>query len=184
MVKISDHGEDHTPWATWEYHWGILKHFLKICKIFRDRNLNRKQEIFRWRLFNLSTAHEGWNANKHHIPETKVWANLFNVQMVRVICCEQGIWRVWALMQLLIHRASALALLEDEQKFKLGGCWWSLFPILTVNFSGINWASHYVPYIFCLFLTSATSFGWVVVAGTSVPKIMKNGQNPRPTVLT
>ena len=122
MVKISDHGEDHTPWATWEYHWGILNHFLKTCKIFRDRNLNRKQEIFRWRLFNLSTAQdEGWNANKHHLPEIKVWANLFNVQMVRVICCEQGIWRIWALMQLLIHRASALALLEDEQKFQLGG---------------------------------------------------------------
>ena len=76
-------------------------------------------------------------------------------------------------MQLLIHRASGLALLEDLQKFKLGGCWRPLFPILTVNFLGIIWALHHVPYIFCLFLTSATSFGWVVVAGTSVRKIRK-----------
>ena len=31
MVK-SDHGEDHTPWAIWEHHWGILNHFWKTCK--------------------------------------------------------------------------------------------------------------------------------------------------------
>ena len=132
MVKISDHGEDHTHWVTWEYHWRILNHFLKTCKIFRDRNLNKKQEIFRKRLFSLSTAQDkGWNANKHHLPETKVWATLFNVQMVRVICCAQGIYRVWALMQLLIHRASALALLEDERKFKLG---WGVLTTIISHF--------------------------------------------------
>ena len=39
----------------------------------------------------------------------------------RVICCAQGTCWVWTLMQFLIHRASVWALLEDEQKFKLGG---------------------------------------------------------------
>jgi len=100
---------------------------------------------------------------------------------VRVICCAQGIYGVWALMQLLIHQASALALLEDEQKFKLGGgCWRPLFPILAVNLSGITWTLHHVPCIFYLFLTSAISFGWVVVVGDYIPKIRKNGQKPRP----
>jgi hypothetical protein len=33
-------------------------------------------------------------------------------------------------MQLLIHRATALALLEDEQKFKLGGVDGHYFPFL------------------------------------------------------
>jgi len=32
MIKISDHGEDHTPWAIWEHYWGILNHFWKTCK--------------------------------------------------------------------------------------------------------------------------------------------------------
>ena len=27
MIKISDHGEDHTPWAIWEHHWRILNYF-------------------------------------------------------------------------------------------------------------------------------------------------------------
>jgi hypothetical protein len=29
VVKNFDHGEDYTPWAFWEYQWGILKPFLK-----------------------------------------------------------------------------------------------------------------------------------------------------------
>ena len=62
---------------------------------------------------------------------------------------------------------------RTSKSLSLGGCWRPLFPILTVNFSGIKWALHHVPYIFCLFLTSATSFGWVVIARTSVPKIRK-----------
>ena len=71
------------------------------------------------------------------------------------------------------------ALLEDEQKFKLGGCWWPQIHILAVNFSGITQALHYVPFIFCLFLTSSTSFGWVLIGGAGVPKMSRNGQNPR-----
>jgi hypothetical protein len=27
MVKISDHGEENTPWVTWEHHRGVLNHF-------------------------------------------------------------------------------------------------------------------------------------------------------------
>jgi len=87
-------------------------------------------------------------------------------------------------MQLLIHRASVLALLKDEQKFKLGRCWRPLFHILTINFSGINWVLHHVPYIFYLFLTSATSFGWVVVVGHYIPKMSQNWEKPRPAGLT
>ena len=57
-------------------------------------------------------------------------------------------------------------------------CWRSLFPILTVNFLGIKWASHHVSYIFYLFLTSSTSFGCIVVAGTNIPKMRQNWDNP------
>ena len=77
-------------------------------------------------------------------------------------------------MQLLIHRASVWALLEDEQKFKLGGCWRTLFPILTVNFSGINWALHHVPYIFYLFLTNSTSFGGLRCFAVLCPEYARN----------
>jgi hypothetical protein len=38
-------------------------------------------------------------------------------------------------------------------------CWRPLFPILLVNFSGINWALHHVPYTFYLILTNSTKFG-------------------------
>ena len=41
----------------------------------------------------------------------------------------------------------------------LGHCWRPLFPILTINFSRINWALHHVPYIFYLILTNSTSCG-------------------------
>ena len=63
-------------------------------------------------------------------------------------------------------------------------CWRPLFPILTVNFSGIKWALHHVPYIFYLFLTSSTSFGWVVLSGDNIPKMSRNWETPRPAGLT
>ena len=108
--------------ATWEYHWGILNHFLKTCKIFRDMNLTGRSKYsgkgcsisqppkMRDEM-PISTIYQKPRYDPHY--SKYIW--------VRVIYCAQGIYRVWALMQLLIHRASALALLEDEQKFKLGG---------------------------------------------------------------
>jgi hypothetical protein len=61
-------------------------------------------------------------------------------------------------------------------------CWWPLFHILTVNLSGINWALHYVPFIFYLILISFTSFGWVLISGEHMPKWMDLGKIPgRPT---
>jgi hypothetical protein len=55
-------------------------------------------------------------------------------------------------------------------------CWQPLFHILTVNFLGINWALHYVPFIFYLYLISSTSFGWVLISGEHMPKLGKTRQ--------
>ena len=63
------------------------------------------------------------------------------------------------------------------------GCWRPLFHILTVNFSEINCALHYVPFIFYLILMSSISFGWVLILGEHLPKMDKNGWKPRPTGL-
>ena len=60
------------------------------------------------------------------------------------------------------HRLILLAYLISSASTasyaSLSACWRPLFPILTVNFSGINWALHYVSYIFYLILTNSTSF--------------------------
>ena len=58
-------------------------------------------------------------------------------------------------------------------------CWRPLFHILTANFSEINWALHYIPFIFYLILTSSISFGWFVISGEHVPKMDENGRKPR-----
>ena len=56
--------------------------------------------------------------------------------------------------------------------------WRPLFHILNVNFSGINWALHYIPFIFYLILISSTSFGRVLISGEHMPKWTKSGKIP------
>jgi len=56
--------------------------------------------------------------------------------------------------------------------------WRPLFHILTVNFSKINRALQYVPFIFYLILISFTSFGWVLISGEHMPKWMDLGKIP------
>ena len=53
-------------------------------------------------------------------------------------------------------------------------CWRPLFPILTVNFSGINWVLHHIPYIFYLLLTNSTSFGGLRCFAGLCPEYARN----------
>ena len=54
----------------------------------------------------------------------------------------------------------------------VGGNFWPRAVLMAIisHFNRQNWASHHVPYIFFLVLTSSTSFRWVVLAGDSIPK--------------
>ena len=87
-------------------------------------------------------------------------------------------------MQLLIHRASALALLEDEQKFKLGGVLTAIISCSGHQLLENKRALHYVPIIFCLILISSSSFGSVLISGEYMTKRDEFGPKPRPTGLS
>ena len=159
MVKIPDHGEDHTPWATWEYRRGILNHFWK--------NL-QNSEIGNW----TGGRKYSGEGSISQPPKTR------DEMRVSLISRNQGmsqlIQSTYGLEYYVVHKVSTrykhwcnswstepLLLLcsRTSKSLSLGGCWRPLFPILTVNFSGMNWALHYVSYIFYLILTNSTSFG-------------------------
>ena len=62
-------------------------------------------------------------------------------------------------------------------------CWELLLTAIISRFSRqlleINWALHYIPFIFYLSLTSSTSFGWILISGDVCQKWKKLlGANP------